>query len=187
MKRFDPFYWYLHVAHYRLWKADLKTEERSFVESNINKHRLAQWVNLCASVLVFCTLRTISEDKLGTVISALLAPVMVMGTAWFAMSFGAVPARLIDFSMEITFWMYSGFKVALSTMFLAIGFITPPLLWPVLVFIYVAVDFSCCQYDTADGLKAGLDEALLKHSRAALMFYQQQGIDPETKPDADTK
>lgn len=38
---------------------------------------------------------------------------------------------------------------------------------------------SCIQHDTADGLKAGLDEALLKHSRAALMYYLKQGISTE--------
>lgn len=187
MYKIDPFYWYLRGAHRRLIGAQLRKDERAFVEGNIAKHRMVQWLNLAAGVLVFFALRTVSDDKMSTVITALLAPVMVMGTAWFAVSFGAVPARLIDCSMSVTFWMYTAFKVSLTTMFLAIGFITPPPLWPVLLLIYIAVDFSCAQYDTADGLKAGLDEAQLKHSRAALMYYEKQGIRSEAEADGQSE
>lgn len=179
MKHIDPFYWYLRLALRKLQGTMLHKEEVAFVQENINKHRKVQWVNFFCAVLVFFSLRSIDTNEMSTVIMALLAPVMVMGTAWFAISFGAIPARLIEFSMSITFWMYTAFKVALSTMFLAIAFTTPVLLWPVLLLIYVAVDFSCAQYDTADGLKAGLDEALLKHSRAALIYYQREGISTE--------
>lgn len=176
MKKIDPFYWYLMAIHRCLLKAKLKMDERAFVDSNINKHRLAQWINLLAIPSIFLSLKAVASDQMSTVIMALLAPVMVMGAAWFGISFGAIPARFIHFSMEITFWMYAAFKLSLTTMFLAIGFVSPWMLWPVLVFIYLAVDFSCTQYDTADGLKAGLDEAVLKHSRAAVLFYGEQGI-----------
>lgn len=165
------------VAHRQLLKSKLKREELLFITANMNKHRLVQWINLFAGICIFFSLHTVPLDQLGTVISALIAPVMVMGTAWFAISFGAIPAHLIACSLEVTFWMYCAFKMSFTTMFLAIGFITPVTLWPVLAFIYVAVDFSCAQYDSADGLKAGLDEALLKHSRAALIFYEREGID----------
>lgn len=160
-------------------KAELLPEERTFVDDNIRKHRLVQWINLFSTILIFISLNSVSEEKLSTLISALLAPVMVLGTAWFAVSFGAVPARLIEYSMVITFWMYVGFKLSFTTMFLAIGFISPMTLWPVLLLIYISVDFSCAQYDTADGLKAGLDEAILKHSRAALRYYKKIGIDDQ--------
>jgi len=179
MKRIDPFYWYLLHIHSTFTKANLEDAERSFVEVNINKHRKVQWVNLGASIMVFCSLQSVSSTDMSTVITALLAPVMVMGAAWFAVSFGAIPGKLIECSLSVTFWMYVAFKTSLSAMFLAIGFITPWMLWPVLCLIYLAVDFSCTQYDTADGLKAGLDEALLKHSRAAWLFYKRQGITEE--------
>jgi hypothetical protein len=169
-------------ANSRLVKANLEENERLFVGANVDKHRLVQWINFLSSILVFFALQKVSQGDMGTVISALLAPVMVMGGAWFAVSFGAIPSKLIECSMSVTFWMYTAFKVSLSTMLLAISFITPWMLWPVLGLIYVAVDFSCIQYDTADGLKAGLDDALLKHSRAALLFYKRQGID-----ESDTK
>lgn len=180
MKHTDPFYWYLMFSHRRLFKAELKPEERSFINKNINKHRLIQRINLLWAILIFFALQLVSDQQMSVVITALIAPVMIMGTAWFAVSFWAIPARLIDFSMEITFWLYLAFKLSLTTMFLSIGIISPVILWPVLILIYVAVDFSCAQYDTSDWLKAWLDEALLKHSRAALLYYKEQWIDIDT-------
>ena len=64
-------------------------------------------------------------------------------------------------------------------MFIAVMFVTPPFVWPALAIIYIGAVFACIQYDTADGLKAGLDEALLKHSRAAIVYYRKQGVEPE--------
>ena len=179
-KRLDPFYRYLRFAHRRLFNAVLKKEELVFIIKNINKHRLVQRINLFAAILIFFALKTVSTDQMSIVTTALIAPVMIMGTARFAVSFGAIPARLISFSMEITFWLFLAFKLSLTTMFLAIGIIAPPLLWPILILIYIGVDFSCAQYDTSDWLKAGLDEASLKHSRAALIYYKQQWIDIDT-------
>lgn len=185
LKNVDPFTWYLRLAHRRLITANLTDAEREFVDENIDKHRLVQWVNLLAGILVFISLRSVSDEKMGSVIGALLAPVMVMGAGWFAISFGAVPARLIACSMSVTFWMYTAFRVSLTAMLLAIAVIAPWTLWPVILLVSVAVDFSCTQYDTADGLKAGLDEAQLKHSRAALIYYEREGITPDQAPSKD--
>ncbi len=183
----DPFYQYLKLMHRQfLQDGNLKEHETKFVLSNIQKHRKIRWLNgLCLPAIVHA-LWTVDPTQMSTVIVALLAPVMVMGGAWFAVSFGAVPSKLISVSMSITFWMFTAFKLSFTTMCLAIGFVTPASLWPVIALVYVAVDISCTQYDTTDGLKAGLDEAMLKHSRAAIMFYQQHGIDPTADPNADS-
>ena len=69
-------------------------------------------------------------------------------------------------------------------MVVAIGFVTPWSLWPVLALIYAAVDISCIEYDTTDGLKAGLVDAMLMHSRAALQYYAKQGIMPPSGDDS---
>ena len=185
-KQFDPFYRYLRFAHRRLFNAVLKEEESSFIIKNINKHRLVQRINLLAAILILFALKTVSTDQMSIVTTALIAPVMIMGTARFAVSFGSIPARLINFSMEITFRLFLAFKLSLTTMFLAIGIIAPPLLWPILILIYIGVDFSCAQYDTSDWLKAWLDEASLKHSRAALLYYKQQWINIDTDLSIDT-
>ena len=181
MKYLDPFYWYMRLVHIQFLSRTDKTE-KSFVESNITKHRLTQWINVVCIPFTFYSLKTVPEEQMSTLIFALLGTVAVMGTAWFQVSFGSIPAKLIMCSMSVTFFMYTAFKVSLTAMFLAIGFITSPTLWPVISLIYLCVELSCVQYDTADGLKAGLDEALLKHSRAALIYYSKQGIKPEDIP-----
>jgi uncharacterized membrane protein len=137
------------------------------------------WVNVIATIFIYESLRRTSLENVGTVIASLIAPVMVLGTAWFAISFGGVPQRLINIAMSVSFWMFAAFIVSLSAMFIAVAFVTSQYLWPVLAFVYLGALISCIQYDTADGLKAGLDEAVLKHSRAALAYYHKQGIQEE--------
>lgn len=178
--KFDPFMWFLRWILSGFYKGGkLDKPEREFVDENMAKHYKVLWVNVVSSVLVFISLREVGNADLGVVITALLAPVVVLGGGWFVMSFGAIPAKLISISMTITSWMFTAFLVSLSTMFIAIGFVTPWTIWPVMVLIYVSTVISCIIYDTADGLKAGLDEAQLKHSRAALRYYARQGIQPE--------
>jgi len=46
-------------------------------------------------------------------------------------------------------------------MFISVGFVTSPYLWPVLALVYIGALIICIQYDTADGLKVGLDDTVL--------------------------
>lgn len=172
-KKLDPFYWYIWVMVKDFFKASLEDYEEEFVQDNSKKHRKIQWVNFVAAILVTYSLASMSLEEIKALISALLSPVVVTGGAWFAISFGAIPAKLLHLSMSITFWMYAGFKVSLTTMCIALTFIMPVTMWPVIWFIYLAIDICCIMYDTADGLKAGLDEMALKHSKAALLFFEK--------------
>lgn len=175
----DPFSWLLKAILRGFLSADLKPYEQAFVQDNIRKHRKVLWINVLAIALVWLGLRDTPPSAIGTVITALLAPVMVLGGAWFAISFGGVPKKLIDIAMATTLWMFIAFVVSLSAMFISVGFVTSPYLWPVLALIYIAGITACIQYDTADGLKAGLDDAMLKHSRAMLLWLKdKEGIEP---------
>ncbi|MAF80242.1 hypothetical protein CL629_04150 [bacterium] len=175
----DPIYWLLRLILRNFINAELTKVEKRFVQNNIDKHRGVIWVNIIVSVFVFLGLSNTPEDTISLVITSLIAPVMVMGAAWFAISFGGIPQKLINIAMSVTFWMFTAFVVSLSAMFIAVGFVTNPYLWPALIIIYLGALFSCIMYDTSDGLKAGLDETQLKHSRAALAYYEKEGIRPE--------
>lgn len=175
----DPIYFFLKSILRNFFSSDLQKEERLFIEENLQKHRKILWLNICAAILIFFGLRMLPFEKTGLVVSSLIAPVMVLGTAWFTISFGGIPQKLIAVAMTVTYWLFAAFSVSLSAMFLAVGFVVSPYLWPVLIFIYLATLIACIQYDTADGLKVGLDDALLKHSRAALRYYYKQGIPEE--------
>jgi hypothetical protein len=181
----DPIRALLNLTLRGFLKADLKKDESAFVQDNIRKHRIVLWINLGACVLVYLGLRSTPTNAIGTVITSLLAPVMVLGGAWFAISFGGVPRKLLGIAMSITLWMFMAFLMSLSAMLISVAFVTSFWFWPVLALIYVGTVVACILYDTTDGLKAGLDEAMLKHSRAALMFYEKQGIDPDEGPQGD--
>lgn len=180
MHRIDPFYMLLRYSVLRgFFKADLAKEEREFVEENLQKHRKAWWVaSLCAIPLVHGIWGLDQAARIG-LLTGLLGPVVVLGGAWFAISFGGVPMKLLTVAMSVTFWMYTAFKTAFVTMYLALLSVTPMTTWPVWTIILIGTFWACEQYDTTDGLKAGLDDAVLKHSRAALQFYAKQGITPE--------
>lgn len=177
MEKVDPIYWILKVIILqKFFKSDLTPAEKEFVMDNIDKHRKALWITLLATLGVYFGLLGSNKSDISSIILALIAPVTVMGAAWFGVSFGSIPKKLISISMSVTFWMFTAFATSLAAMIVAVGFISPPLIWPALIIIFVGAITSCIQYDTADGLKAGLDEALLKHSRAALLYYLKQGI-----------
>ncbi len=184
MRRIDPFYILLRYSVLRgFFSADLTVEESSFVNDNLNKHRKVWWIaSLCAIPLVSSLWGLDQATRIG-VLTGLLGPVMVLGGAWFAVSFGGVPMKLLTIAMSVTFWMYAAFKTAFMTMYLALLSVTPIATWPVWTIILVGTFWACEQYDTTDGLKAGLDDAVLKHSRAALQFYAKQGIVPEGQAD----
>lgn len=175
-KRLDPMYLLVSLILRPFHKAKLAEYERAFVLDNTTKHASVMWINALGIGLVTFGLQFASQETIGQVISTLIAPVMVMGAAWFAISFGGVPKHLVNIAMAVTFWMFTAFLVSLSTMFVAVFFVVNPIMWPVFAIIYVGALISCILYDTADGLKAGLDEAVLKHSRAALVYYKGQGI-----------
>lgn len=180
LARFDPFnYWLRWLVLKPFLSVALEEGDRAFVEDNIDKHRQVMWLNILVSVGVFLGLRSLEGEALGMVITALLAPVMVMGAAWFAISFGGIPSKLLDTAMSITFWMFTAFVVSFSAMFIAVSMVAPWSIWPAMAVIYYGALTACMQYDTADGLKAGLDEAVLHHSRAALAYYAREGIEPD--------
>jgi len=175
VRRIDPMYYLLKgVILRKFLETDLEKEQKAFVGSNIDKHRPVFWASLVSGILVYLGLLRVDTENIDTIILSLLAPVMVMGGAWFAISFGGIPVKLIDTAMSITQWMFTAFLCSLTAMSVAVAFISPALLWPVIAIIYIAALFSCVQYDTADGLKAGLDEYVLQHSRYAIRYFERE-------------
>lgn len=181
MFRINPFYYLVRLILRSFESSNLESYELEFVQENARKHAKVLAINAVAIALVIFGLQKSTSDAIGQIITALLAPVMVIGVAWFEISFGGVPKKLMNIAMDITTWMFMAFVISLSTMFIAVLYTVDHIMWPVFITIYIGAIISCILYDTADGLKAGLDEAVLKHSRAAILFYKKQGIEPEEK------
>jgi len=183
MYKIDPIYYLLKFSLRGFFDAELTTAEKNFLNDNLHKHRGVIWLNLTVLIFVYWGLKSCSPETLTTLISSLIAPAMVAGGAWFAISFTGVPSKLIDIAITITFWMFAAFLASLTTMFMAVAFISPWQIWPVLAIIFLGIVLSCILYDTTDGFKVGLDESMFKFSRAALVDFANKGIDPDKKTD----
>jgi hypothetical protein len=170
----DPMYWVAFFLSSPIFKYQLQTNEINFIHDNINKHRIVLWANLIAAIVLFRSLTGLSIAELNSLISALLAPALVTGGAWFAITFGGVPQRLLPLAINITLWMFAAFTVSLTTMFLSLYFILPIPIFLVFGFIVVAIVISAARYDNVDGLKAGLDEALRMHSLTHVKHLQEK-------------
>ena len=181
MRYLDPFFLLLRfVVLRRLYHADLDPAQEAFLKVNTDKQRLSLWVTLLVSVpLYFGVIQ--SEGNLDRLLMGMIGIVAVTGSGWYVLSFGGIPSKLLDAAMEITFYMWTGFVCALTATMIVLITMFPPLCWPALLLIYAGAVFSGMQYDTVDGMKIGLDETLHRHSRAALRFYAEQGIDPDTE------
>lgn len=175
INKIDPVFQFVILICRRFFKSGLLDWEYDFVMDNVNKHRKVLWLNIISVGFVLWGLVIIEPKEISTIIGALLAPAMVTGGAWFGITFGGIPKKLLDSAVDITFWMFLAFTLSLTTMVVSMIFITPWMLWPVFIFIELGVIISCIMYDNADGLKIGLDDTLLKHSRAALLSFVKTG------------
>nr|VFJ60854.1 MAG: hypothetical protein BECKDK2373C_GA0170839_10858 [Candidatus Kentron sp. DK] len=177
LQKIDPIYWLSFAFSYFLLtdKYKLNATESNFILTNINKHRRIIWVNVLGGVMVYHGIADSDPAKLSTLISVLIAPAFITGGAWFAITFGGVPEKLLDAALVITFWMFSAFTLSLTTMGITIYFALggEPLVLSVIAFINFAVILSAVLYDNIDGLKVGLDQALKDNSQANLRYLKQ--------------
>jgi len=188
--RFDPIYRFLDQIVFRgLFQPpkrsvkgafeQITAADMDFLVENLNKHRLVLWLNvILAAYLAFSGLAAILKfGDPSTVVTGLLAPAMITGGAWYAVSFGGIPEKFISSAFVLTFCMFLAFTLSITLLVALLFKLTP---WPVGVFfllpIYAGLYLASILYDNLDGLKIGLDTALLKFSRASLNFYQKHGL-----------
>ena len=184
----DPLFWLAYSFSYFLLtpKYDLKKGEIAFILDNIDKHRKVIWVNLLGGLMVFTSLMGNSPEQLTALVSVLMAPAFITGGAWFAITFGGVPEKLLDAALIITLWMFSAFTLSLTTMSILAYYILDGnwLILSVLLFINFAVILSAILYDNIDGLKVGLDETLKSNSQATLRYLKKyHDIEPPEEGD----
>lgn len=188
--RFDPVYLFLDFlifeqlfrprkknlpgAYEKVTAADV-----DFLVENLNKHRIVLWLNILL-VIYLAThglTKILSDGNKDIIVTGLLAPAMVTGGAWYAVSFGGIPEKYIGTALRLTFCMYLSFSLSMTLLIALLIALTP---WPVGVFLlspmYAGLYIASMLYDNLDGLKIGLDTSLLKFSRASLNYYQKKGF-----------
>jgi hypothetical protein len=157
----------------------LEPAEKEFLRENLEKHRVILWLNLL--LIVYLATFGISSIKSSgdqaTVITGLLAPAMVTGTAWYTVSFGGIPTQFQSTAIVLTRYMFLAFSLSMTLLTSLLCSITNVILSVgVLIPVYLSLFIASILYDTMDGLKIGLDTTLLKFSRASLNYYRKHGI-----------
>lgn len=157
----------------------LDRAEREFLKENLEKHRLILWLNLLLigylAVSGINSIKSLGDPN--TVVTGLLAPAMVTGTAWYTVSFAGIPTQFQTVAIVLTRYMFLAFSLSMTLLISLLCSITNAILSiGVLGPIYVSLFIASILYDTMDGLKIGLDNTLLKFSRASLNFYRKHGI-----------
>ena len=190
VNRLDPMYRFLdHVVFQQLFqppKANAPGEferieeaQTDFLVENLKKHRLILWVNIILVLFlgIYGLEVLLKTGNTAIVVSGLLAPAMITGAAWFAISFGGIPEKFISVAFTLTFSMYLSFTLSMTLLTCLLVAITPWFIGLfILVPIYLTLYLASILYDNVDGLKIGLDTALLKFSRATINYYQKQGL-----------
>jgi ABC-type multidrug transport system fused ATPase/permease subunit len=177
LNAFDPLYWFAFMLCLPVLSVNLNKYEAAIIRQNIRKHRTVFWITLAGGLFVWYGISISEKDKLGELVSAMLAPSVVTGTAWFAISFGGVQEKLLKAAIDLTKWMFAAFILSLVTMAIALIQIVS---WPVAIvvcFIIGLVIFSAITYDNVDSLKIGLDDALRRHSLTMLYKLYSDGIE----------
>lgn len=176
----DPLYWVAFYISAPILRYPLLAKEISFVHDNIHKHRRVLWMNVATMLLVWWGLRGRGKDEMNALINSLMAPAFITGGAWFAITFGGVPTKLLPLALNITLWMFAAFTIAMTTMLTSLSFILPWQLLIVFGFILFAIIVSAARYDNVDGLKVGLDDALRTHSLTHLEYLTKTlGVKPK--------
>lgn len=150
-----------------------------FLVENMKKHRLILWINILLAVfLTFYGLEVLlNQGSTAIVVTGLLAPAMITGGAWYAISFGGIPEKFISIAFTLTLCMFLSFTLSMTLLTCLLVAITP---WFIGIFIilpiYITLYIASMLYDNVDGLKIGLDSTLLKFSRASINYYRKHGL-----------
>ncbi|MCK5177496.1 MAG: hypothetical protein KAQ92_07240, partial [Candidatus Aenigmarchaeota archaeon] len=97
----------------------LKKEQKEITIINIKKH-LNIFI-LMSLIMPYCyfVITNYYIDKIDIVISSLLGVLLISGTAWFTMTFGAIPISFCDFAVQITAHLFASFAFSMAAVFVA--------------------------------------------------------------------
>lgn len=157
----------------------IEIAELDFLVENLNKHRKILWLNIVLVIYLYLhgLDSILSQGHPEIVVTGLLAPAMITGAAWFAVSFGGIPEKFINIAVTLTFAMFLSFTLSMTLLSLLLIKLTPGIIgFGVILPIYLSLYLASMFYDNVDGLKIGLDSTLLKFSRASINFYQKHGL-----------
>jgi hypothetical protein len=151
----------------------LNKDQMEITEMNVKKHTKIFLFSILAMVYTYIVISNYYSNSFGTVMTALFGVLFVSGTAWFAITFGAIPARYKDFAVQTTAYLFASFSFSMAAVFIAAS-VSLPLLTPIFFIAFFALYGASVKYDVADGLKIGIEEAHYKHSVTGRIYYVRE-------------
>ena len=148
----------------------LKKEQKEITIINIKKH-LNIFI-LMTLIMPYCyfIITNYYIDKIDIVISSLLGVLLISGTAWFAITFGAIPIIFCDFAIKTTAHLFASFAFSMAAVFVAAS-IAVPFLSPILFLCFFTLYSASVKYDIVDALKLGIDEAIYKQAKVGRIYF----------------
>lgn len=159
----------------------LTAEQTAFLQENADKHLRVLITLVILTPLMVLGLMQAKSETLPVLVGGLAAPVFVTGGAWFVVTFGAVPDALLGVAMILTRRLFTAFLVSLTLCFIAVGWVSPWPLWPILAIVWWLTWSAAFLYDCIDGLKTGLEPALLENARYGTTFFRRELGESDTK------
>lgn len=164
----------------------LETQKGMFV-ANTRKHLKVFVLSVVVAGYVLGVEQYLYPNSSDTILNALFGILFISGTAWFAISFGAVPERFGQFAIKITTQLFSAFTISLFSV-LVTACLSLPWLSPVFVLAFLALYCASVRYDIMDGLKLGVDETVFQQAKLGKIYFGQnirKEDEVEGKPKAD--
>ena len=149
---------------------ELNKEQRVLTEKNISKHTKIFFSMIAVMAYTFFVVNYFYFDSISSVMTALLGVLFVSGTAWFAITFGAIPSRYMDFAIQTTAYLFTTFAFSASAVFVASS-IALPLLTPIFFIAFITLYAASVKYDIVDALKMGIDETIYKHAKVGRTYF----------------
>lgn len=164
---------YFKIFLGKVERSKLSKEQAYILELNVKKHVKIFILMLMIIPYVYYVISTYYINRIDTVISALFGVLFISGAAWYAISFGAIPIRFMEFAVSITTYLFASLAVSMSAVFIAAS-IAVPLLSPVLFIVFFALYAASVKFDIVDALKLGIDETIYLNAKADRVYYLRE-------------
>lgn len=164
---------YFKIFLGKIDKSKLDKDQLEVLDLNLKKHVRIFLLLLLVMPYVYFVTTNFYADKIDIVINALFGVLFISGAAWYAISFGAVPVKFMDFAIHITSYLFASLAVSMASVFVAAS-IAVPLLSPVLFIAFYSLYAASVKFDVVDALKLGIDETVYQHAKVGRLYFLRE-------------
>lgn len=164
---------YFKIFLNKIDRSKLDKDQLEILNLNLKKHMRIFLLLLLVMPYVYFVITNFYADQIDLVISSLFGVLFISGAAWYAISFGAVPVKFMDFAVHITAYLFTSLAVSMAAVLVAAS-IAVPLLSPILFIAFYSLYAASVKFDVVDALKLGIDETVFQHAKVGRIYFQRE-------------